>query len=121
VPRLRLIERGAAHAVIREASEEEPEERRPEKSEAEFLGEAPAGACHLGAGHVGLTIACAGRVIDSMRNRPYWILFLVVALALPLACDLNKTVNQAKAHKAMVATVLATPEVKISPAALADF
>lgn len=49
--------------------------------------------------------------------------FLAVAsLAVaPLACDLEKTANQAQANKVMVATILSTPPVDIQPAALAGF
>jgi hypothetical protein len=39
-------------------------------------------------------------------------------LASPLACDLRKTVDQLQADKVMVATVLATPPVELSPAAM---
>ncbi|MFL5318587.1 MAG: hypothetical protein ACJ790_02955 [Myxococcaceae bacterium] len=46
----------------------------------------------------------------------------VAALAVaPLACDLEKTANQAQANKVMVATILSTPPVDIQPEALAGF
>ena len=41
------------------------------------------------------------------------------ALAVPLACDLEKTSNQLQANKVMVATILSTPSFDIQPAALA--
>ncbi|MHB8872368.1 MAG: hypothetical protein ACYC8T_01655 [Myxococcaceae bacterium] len=44
---------------------------------------------------------------------------LLALLFVPLACDLQKTGNQLAAKKVIVATLLATPPVTISPAAMA--
>ncbi|MFB1479605.1 hypothetical protein [Corallococcus sp. RDP092CA] len=44
-----------------------------------------------------------------------------VSLLSPLACDLEKTTNQLKADHVMVGTLLATPQVEVSAAAMAGF
>jgi hypothetical protein len=46
-------------------------------------------------------------------------LAILSLLASPLACDLRKTANQLQADKVIVATVLATPPIELSPEALA--
>lgn len=50
-------------------------------------------------------------------------LFVVVLLAAlaPVACDLQKTGNQLQSERVMVATILATPPIDLSPEALAGF
>lgn len=54
-----------------------------------------------------------------MRKLLLASLAAITLVVLPAACDFQKTGNQLKAEKVMVATILATPPIDLSPEALA--
>lgn len=59
---------------------------------------------------------------DSTQMKPLLMLSAVAVCCLaPLACDFEKTANQISAETVMVGTLLSTPDVAISPEAVAGF